>query len=230
MTPKAVIFDCDGVVVDSEPMTFELLADDFASHGLPLSVEVIARDFIGGTMTDVAARARAAGADLPETWVETFYQRLYAHLAAGTPLIPGILGVLDALEAAGIPFAMGSNGSDEKMQITLGQHPGLLAHFQGHLYSGQTLGAPKPAPDLYLHAARQLGVAPTECVVIEDSVPGTIAGIAAGMRVLSYCGDPHGDREGLAAAGGELFDDMRDLSGLIGLDQLRPFADTRVRA
>ncbi len=215
MTPKAVIFDCDGVVVDSEPMTFELLAEDFAGHGLQLSVETIARDFIGGTMTDVAARARTAGADLPETWVETFYQRLYAHLGAGTPLIPGILGVLEALEAAGIPFAMGSNGSDEKMQITLGQHPGLLARFQGHLYSGQTLGAPKPAPDLYLHAARQLGVAPAECVVIEDSPTGARAAQAAGMRCLGYAA--HTPAERLVAVGAEPFFDMAALPGLIGL-------------
>jgi beta-phosphoglucomutase-like phosphatase (HAD superfamily) len=88
----------------------------------------------------------------------------------------------------------------------------------------------KPFPDLFLHAAATMGFAPADCVVIEDSVPGTIACIAAGMRVLSYCGDPHGDRDGLAAAGGEPFDDMRDLAGLIGLNQTSPFADTTDRA
>lgn len=215
MTPKAVIFDCDGVVVDSEEMTFVLLAEDFARHGLHLSVETIARDFIGGTMRDLALRARAAGADLPEDWVETFYETLYTHLAAGTPLIPGILDVLDALDAAGIPFAMGSNGSDRKMQITLGQHPGLLARFRGHLYSGQTLGAPKPAPDLYLHAARALGVAPADCVVIEDSPTGARAARAAGMRCLGYAA--HTPAERLVAVGAEPFTDMAALPGLIGL-------------
>ncbi|WP_246831248.1 HAD family hydrolase [Pseudotabrizicola formosa] len=215
MPAKAVIFDCDGVVVDSEGMTFDLLGGEFAAHGLPLTVEVIARDFIGGTMADVAMRARAAGADLPESWVDTFYPRLYAHLARGTPLVPGILAVLDRLEAAGIPFAMGSNGSDEKMQITLGQHPGLLARFGRHLYSGQTLGAPKPAPDLYLHAARQLGVAPEGCVVIEDSPTGARAAQAAGMRCLGYAA--HTPAERLAAVGAEPFFDMADLPRLIGL-------------
>ena len=215
MIPKAVIFDCDGVVVDSEGMTFDLLVDEFATYGLHLSVEDIARDFIGGTMKDVADRAKAAGADLPEPWVDDFYARLYAHLAKGTPLIPGILTVLDALEAAGIPFAMGSNGSDAKMQITLGQHPGLIDRFKGHLYSGQTLGAPKPAPDLYLYAARQLGMHPGDCVVIEDSPTGARAAQAAHMRCLGYAA--HTPFARLTAEGAEPFFNMRDLPHLLGL-------------
>lgn len=215
MTPKAVIFDCDGVVVDSEEMTFDLLVEEFAQHGLHLTHADIARDFIGGTMATVAERARAAGASLPDTWVEGFYAKLYAHLAKGTPLIPGILGVLDALEAAGIPFAMGSNGSDEKMQVTLGQHPGLIARFRGHLYSGQTLGRPKPAPDLYLHAARQLGVLPQDCVVIEDSPTGARAAQAAGMRCMGYAAATPAER--LRDVGAVTFERMEDLPGLLGL-------------
>jgi HAD superfamily hydrolase (TIGR01509 family) len=215
LPPKAVIFDCDGVVVDSEGMTFELLVGEFAAHGLHLPVETIARDFIGGTMKDVADRARAAGALLPETWVDDFYQRLYAHLAKGTPLISGILAVLDALDAAGIPYAMGSNGSDRKMQITLGQHQGMLDRFGGHLYSGQTLGKPKPAPDLYLHAARRLGVMPADCVVIEDSPTGASAAKAAGMRCFGYAA--HTPPERLAAVGATPFPDMADLPRLLGL-------------
>lgn len=214
MTPRAVLFDCDGVIVDSEAMTFVLLAEEFANHGLHLTPDEIARDFIGGTMTDVADRARRAGATLPGDWVDRFYQRLYAHLAQGTPLIPGILAVLDALDAAGIPYAMGSNGSDEKMQITLGQHPGLIARFNGHLYSGQSLGAPKPAPDLYLHAARALGVDPAQCVVVEDSPTGARAARNAGIRCLGYA--PHGG-DALRAEGAELFTAMQDLPKLLGL-------------
>lgn len=215
MTPKAVIFDCDGVVVDSEGLTFDLLVGEFAAHGLYLTHDEIARDFIGGTMVDVARRARQAGADLPHDWVDAFYDRLYAHLAKGTPLVPGILTVLDALDAAGIPFAMGSNGSDHKMQVTLGQHPGLIARFKGHLYSGQTLGRPKPAPDLYWHAAQKLGVAPTDCVVIEDSPTGARAAQSAGMRCLGYAA--HTPAARLTAEGAEPFTRMQDLPGLLGL-------------
>lgn len=215
MIPAAVIFDCDGVIVDSEEMTFDLLVEEFADHGLPLTREVIARDYIGGTMADVARRARAAGATLPNTWVDSFYARLYAHLAKGTPLVPGVLGVLDALDQAGIPYAIGSNGSDEKMQVTLGQHPGLLARFKGHLYSGQTLGAPKPAPDLYLHAARRLGATPGTSIVIEDSPTGARAARAAQIRCFGYAAHTPADR--LANEGAIPFTDMADLPRLLGL-------------
>jgi HAD superfamily hydrolase (TIGR01509 family) len=212
MTLEAVIFDCDGVVVDSEPAAFELLAQDLALHGLPMSLDEVHRQFLGGTVHGLHEKANAMGATLPASWPNDFYDRLYAILAQGTPLMPGILTVLDALDAASIPFAIGSNGSDEKMQITLGQH-GLIPRFKG-LFSGQTLGKPKPAPDLYLHAARALGANPAHCVVIEDSPTGARAAKAAGMRCMGYA--PHGN-PALADVGAELFGDMKDLPSLLGL-------------
>ena len=120
---------------------------------------------------------------------------------------------LDALDAASIPFAIGSNGSDEKMQITLGQH-GLIPRFKG-LFSGQTLGKPKPAPDLYLHAARALGANPAHCVVIEDSPTGARAAKAAGMRCMGYA--PHGPADHLANEGAIPFTRMTELPALLGL-------------
>ena len=215
MTPKGLIFDCDGVIVDSEYPTFVLLARDFADYGLNLTPDQIAQDFTGGTMAGVANMARSKGADLPLDWVPAFYEKLYAHLALGTPLVPGILGVLDKLDAHAIPYAVGSNGSDRKMQVTLGQYPGLIQRFQGRLFSGQTLGKPKPAPDLYLHAARALGVAPSHCVVVEDSPTGAKAARAAGMRCMGYALAGHAD--GLRAAGAVIFNDMAELPGLLGL-------------
>jgi HAD superfamily hydrolase (TIGR01509 family) len=215
MTPGAVIFDCDGVIVDSEYQTFVLLAQEFAEFGLQLTPDQIARDFTGGTMAGVADMARAKGADLPAEWVPAFYEKLYAHLALGTPLVPGVLGVLHRLDARAIPYAVGSNGSDRKMQVTLGQYPGLTQRFHGRLFSGQTLGKPKPAPDLYLHASRALGVDPSRCVVVEDSPTGAQAARAAGMRCMGYAAAGHADE--LRAAGAVLFYDMADLPGLLGL-------------
>lgn len=215
--PEAVLFDCDGVVVDSEAPTFALFLDDLAAHGLPLSLEEFETQFVGGTVETVAQRARAAGAALPEGWVGQFYERMYAMLAAGVPLVAGITGVLDRLDAAGIPYAMGSNGSLEKMRITLGQH-GLEARFRVVL-SGQALGNPKPAPDVYLAAAAACGARPEACVVIEDSASGARAGLAAGMRVLGYA--EHGPdtpmARQLAALGVPLFHRMEDLPGLLGV-------------
>ena len=215
MICRAVIFDCDGVIVDSEPATFELLSHDFAEHGLSLSADQIAHDFIGGTMAGVADMARARGADLPADWVGSFYEKLYARLATETPLVPGILHVLDRLDQHQIPYAVGSNGSDEKMQVTLGQHTGLIPRFKGRLFSGQTLGKPKPAPDLYLHVAKVLGVAPEFCVVVEDSATGCAAAAAAGIRCFGYAAQDDGAR--LAAKGAVVFHDMADLPKLLGL-------------
>lgn len=214
MRPAAVIFDCDGVVVDSEHPTLVMVRDDLELYGLTLTLEELEAGYIGGTVETVAAKARANGARLPEDWVETFYERMYAMLRASVPLIPGILGVLDALESAGIPFAMGSNGTPEKMQITLGQH-GLVERFRGHLYSGQALGRPKPAPDLYLHAAGRLGVDPGACVVIEDSAAGARAARLAGMRCFGYA--PKGVHAALVAEGAILFNRMQDLPELLGV-------------
>ena len=211
---KAVIFDCDGVLVDSEPAAFAMLGEDMARHGLPLTHAEMEAHFLGGTIPGAAAKARALGADLPANWVDDFYERLYARLAEGTPLIPDVLGVIAALDAAGIAYAVGSNGSDRKMQVTLGQHPALLAKLHGRLFSGQTLGAPKPAPDLYLHAARALGVPPAHAAVIEDSPTGARAARAAGMTCFGYA--PEGGNA-LAAEGATPFVHMRDLPRLLGI-------------
>lgn len=218
MTPKAVLFDCDGVIVDSEGPTFALLIEDLAAHGLPLTLHELETKYVGGTVETVAQRARAAGADLPPGWVATFYEKMYARLAAGTPLIPGVVDVLDRLDAAAIAYAVGSNGTHEKMQITLGQND-LIARFRGHLYSGQALGRPKPAPDLYLHAAAALGVAPADCVVVEDSATGARAARAAGIRCLGFAAN--GAADALAAEGAEPFLRMEDLPALLGLTDQR---------
>jgi HAD superfamily hydrolase (TIGR01509 family) len=215
MIPAAVIFDCDGVLVDSERPLFDLLAEDLSTRAPGLDRDAVERLFLGATVPGGFRHLRAQGVPLPDDWVERFYDRLYARLASGTPLIPGILGVLDALEAAGIPFAVGSNGTDRKMQITLGQHPGLIARFGGRLFSGQTLGAPKPAPDLYLHAARILGCDPADCAVVEDSPTGARAAAAAGIPCFGYA--PHDNGAALRAEGARVFHAMADLPGLFGL-------------
>ncbi|MDE3123673.1 MAG: HAD-IA family hydrolase [Paracoccaceae bacterium] len=211
----AVLFDCDGVLVDSEPAAFDLLVDEFARHGLDLPRHRIEQDFVGGTMRDVWARARAAGATLPDDWVEAFYVRLYARLAEGTALVDGIVAVLDALDAAGMPYAVGSNGSDRKMQVTLGQHPAVMARFRGRLFSGQSLGTPKPHPGLYLHAAAAVNTPPARCAVVDDSPTGCRAARAAGIACFGFAA--HDDGARLAAEGATVFHRMADLPGLLGL-------------
>lgn len=215
--PQAVLFDCDGVVVDSEGPTLALFVEELAAHGLPLTLEAFEADYLGQTVEMVARQATAAGARLPEGWVAHFYGRMNEVMLAGVPLIPGVPSVLDRLDEAGVPYAMGSNGSLAKMRITLGQH-GIEGRFRAVL-SGQALGRPKPAPDVYLAAAAACGVAPECCVVIEDSAQGARAGLAAGARVLGFAAHGTGSAtaQSLLALGVPLFHRMDDLPGLLGL-------------
>jgi HAD superfamily hydrolase (TIGR01509 family) len=136
--------------------------------------------------------------------------------ADGLQAIPHIETVLGVLKDARIPWCVASSGPVQKMHLTLGA-TGLLPHFESVLYSATMVERGKPFPDLFLHAASEMGFAPEECVVVEDAVPGVKAARAAGMRVFGYHGDPHSDRDGLAAAGATLFDDMRELPGLLGI-------------
>jgi len=215
MTPQLVIFDCDGVVVDSEIITNSFLRDEMAAHGLDLPLDQIMGLFVGGTIAGVAVRARELGATLPEDWVENFYPRICDKLAEGTPMIPGIVGVLEQLEAATIPYCIGSNGRNVKMRATLGQHPELAARFTSNVFAATDVARPKPAPDLFLHAAKTMGHTPDACVVIEDSPTGARAARAAGMRCFGYA--PEGDGTKLAAEGAQLFRRMDDLPTLLGV-------------
>ncbi|WP_288927737.1 HAD family phosphatase [uncultured Maritimibacter sp.] len=213
--PAAVLFDCDGVLVDSEPAGFDLLEAEFAAHGLPLDRDEMERLFVGSTIAALADEARRMGAGFPPDWVDGFYEKLYARLAKGTALFPGVEDLLDRLDAAGIPYAVGSNGTTRKMRTTLGQHPGVWARLKHHLYSGQEIGAPKPAPDLYLMAAEALVVAPEGCVVIDDSATGCRGGLAAGMRVIGFA--PGHVPDTLAALGVEIATSMADVGWRLGL-------------
>lgn len=215
--PQAVLFDCDGVIVDSEGPTFDLLIQDLALHGLHLTRHQLESDYIGGTIETVAQKVRAGGTALPEDWVARFYDQMYALLAEGIALVPGVVQVFDALDAAGIPYAVGSNGTPHKMQITLGQH-GLIPRFQAVL-SGQAIGKPKPAPDLYFAAAAACGADPDRCVVIEDSPSGARAALAAGIPCLGFAaqGPDAPPARRLTALGVPLFSGMDELPGLLGL-------------
>ncbi len=215
MTPKLVIFDCDGVLVDSEPISNRMIRDDLATRGLDLPLEQIMTLFVGGTIKGLSDTAREMGADLPDDWVEWFYERLYARLAEGTPLIEGIETVLDRLDAASIPYAVGSNGSDEKMAITLGQHPKMWARLKDCLYSAHTLGVAKPDPGLYLAVTEGFGVASEDCVVIDDSPSGCRGATAAGIPCLGFA--EHDDGARLAAVGARVFHRMMELPMLLGV-------------
>ncbi len=210
---KLVIFDCDGVLVDSEPMSNTILAEDLTARGLPLTEDEVGNLFIGGTIQGVSERAAELGADIPADWVDTLYTKLYARLRRGVPMIAGVEELMDRLDEAGIKYCVGSNGSDEKMAITLGQHPHLLARLTGNLYSAHAYKVAKPDPELFLIAARDFGVAPENCAVIDDSATGCTAAQRAGMLCFGLA--EHDDGAKLAAVGATVVKSHDEIGDLL---------------
>ena len=215
MNRAAVLFDCDGGIVDSEPITDRVIAANLTRHGLAVAPQEVHRLFVGGTMASVGDYASRHGAQLPADWLSAIYAEIFDELAKGTPLVPGIGTVFDALDRAGIPFAVGSNGPHAKMAVTLGQHPEILSRLRHRVFSREDVARPKPAPDLYLHAARALDAHPSRTAVIEDSATGIRAARAAGMQAFGYA--PDGGGANLAAEGAHVFHRMADLPALLGL-------------
>ncbi|MCH2067200.1 HAD family hydrolase [Shimia sp.] len=214
MTPNLVLFDCDGVLVDSETVTNRIIQKNLAARGLCLPLEQIVTLFVGGTMAGVRDTAQSMGAILESNWLDLIYGEMFAGLAAQCEVISGVTEVLDHLDCAHIPYAVCSNGPHAKMDITL-TACGLKERFGGRIYSREDVPAPKPAPDVYLYAAKLADIAPARCVVIEDSTSGAKAGKAAGMRTLGYVAESNPTR--LAPICDVLFDDMRKLPKLLHL-------------
>ena len=215
MSPiQYVLFDCDGVLVDSEPISNVILRDDLAARGLDLRLDQIIDMFVGGTMQGVMTRGRQMGADLPDDWLDHIYARIFAGLEADCQVIPGVPQMLDQLDTAGIGYAVGSNGPMAKMDVTL-RKCGLWARFEGRVFSAHDCAAAKPAPDVYLKAAAHAGMAPVQCAVVEDSASGAKAAVAAGMRCFGYAAQTPSVR--LEPHCTVVFDDMAALPGFLGL-------------
>ena len=183
MKPKAVLFDCDGVLVDSEPTVHRLLAYRLSEAGLSVTPAQVSGMFLGGTIAGLAGHAKTLGAAIGEGWVEEIYAEMNTALA-DTVEIPGARALVMDLLAAKIPLAVCSNGPVAKMEVTLGA-TGMWHALEGHLFSAHVHATPKPAPDLYLMAAERLGVTPDQCLVVEDSANGARAARAAGMPCLA---------------------------------------------
>ena len=213
--PKLVIFDCDGILVDTENLANRRLAEWLTAAGYSTNFEYCRKNFSGRSMASVQKEIEEQtevrlGADFVDRW-NAGLPDLFSH---GVEAIPYVREFIETVRAAGIPYCVATSARISKMHITLGQ-TGLLPLFEHAMFSSTMVGRGKPFPDLFLHAAKTMGFAPVDCIVIEDSVAGTQAGIAAGMRVFSYHGDPYSDRDGLIEAGGILFDDMRELAGMV---------------
>jgi HAD superfamily hydrolase (TIGR01509 family) len=210
-TPALLIFDCDGVLVDSERLAHEVLREMLAEAGVSLTLQQAFDRFMGSsTEKCLVVLQDLLGNTPPADFMTRYGERSFAAFRAGLSAVDGVAPLLDTLT---LPYCVASNGPHEKMRFTLG-HTGLLPRFEGRLFSAQDVQRPKPAPDLFLHAARTLHAAPAQCIVIEDSPTGVAAARAAGMTVYGYAAMT--DPARLEAAGAHrTFGHMADLSALL---------------
>ncbi len=206
-----VIFDCDGVLVDSELITNRVFAQMLNELGLALSLEDMFERFVGRSMPQcLQIISQLLGREVPQRFVEEYQKRSETALRAELKAVADIETVLAALR---IPFCVASSGTHEKMQTTLGI-TGLLPQFRGKMYSVTEVARSKPFPDVFLHAARLQGVPPPDCAVVEDTPTGVKAGVAAGMTVFGYCALTPKHRL-IDAGAHHTFERMRDLTGLL---------------
>ncbi|MFE9144172.1 HAD family hydrolase [Streptomyces tubercidicus] len=189
-----VIFDNDGVLVDSEPISNRILAGYLTELGHPTSYEDSLRDYMGGAMHRIHEGVlERFGKPLPAEFDEVFYARVFAEFRRSLEPVVGVGEVLEKLAADGVPYCVGSSGSHERIRVALTK-TGLLERFEGasgegagaRIFSSQDVGRGKPAPDLFLHAAQEMGVAPERCAVVEDSPLGVRAAVGAGMDVYGF--------------------------------------------
>lgn len=204
MIPKLVIFDCDGVLVDTEPTTERLMAQSLARYGLQISHTEVAKLFTGGTMKSAGETARAMGAQLPDDWVSEMNAEVAAELAKGVDTYPGLFDLLDALDDAGVATAVASNGPMSKMKVSLSPS-GLWDRFEDRILSGHDY-TPKPDPHMLTHAMQRHGASAQDTVFVDDSVSGCKAGLAAKVRTFGF--RPNGNLTDLTALGAIPFRSM----------------------
>lgn len=215
----AVLFDCDGVLVDSEPITNGVLREMLGELGWGLSVDECMRLFVGKALKDeVAIIEERTGRTVPADWIAQFQERRNAALRERLTPIPDIHATVRTLHARlGGKIACASGADRFKVEMQL-RHVGLMDYFDGRIFSGYETPRSKPFPDVYLAAAAALGVDPKRCAVVEDTVTGATAGVAAGATVFGYSPPEmgHDTPVALRAAGvTEVFTSMRDLPALL---------------
>ncbi|GAA4066017.1 HAD family hydrolase [Streptomyces shaanxiensis] len=208
-----VIFDNDGVLVDSEPISNRLLAEYLTELGHPTSYEDSIRDYMGSAMHRIHDLIEErTGQRLPADFDDVFHVRVFAAFERELKAVDGAADVVARLAEGGVPYCVASSGSHERIRVGH-RTTGLDRWFDdGRIFSSQDVGRGKPAPDLFLYAAERMGVAPARCVVVEDSPLGVQAAVAAGMDVLGFTAmTPVGRLEGAT----RLFSDMGELADLL---------------
>jgi HAD superfamily hydrolase (TIGR01509 family) len=210
-----VIFDCDGVLVDSDRISLRIQAERLSALGLPITYEDCVREFLGIGMPATLRRVEEwLGRPLPEGWEVELDAAVEAAFRRELRPVPGIV---DALDVIALPTCVASSGSRERMTLTLGL-TGLYERFAGRIFSAEEVERGKPDPDLFFYAAERMGVVPERCIVVEDSPWGVAAAVAAGMSVLGYAADAEPRAAtALAEAGAIVFTEMVELARLLAV-------------
>lgn len=216
LRPSLIIFDCDGVLIDSEAIACRVDAEEFSRLGFVLTAKDVADRFVGKTAGEMFATLQAEqGRPIPDGFETHLRERIHEAFQRELRPIPGVAETLAQLHMA---VCVASSSGPERLEMSL-EIAGLLGHFTPHVFSAHMVARGKPAPDLFHHAAAAMGQEPASCLVIEDSVAGVQAAVAARMRVFgftggSHCTAAHGGR--LEAEGAELsFGNMTALPGLL---------------
>ncbi len=228
-----VIFDCDGVLVDSEIISAQVSVDCLKAAGVERSLDYVLETYRGKSVAD-CIRMITDELSTADDWKHLNDDekaergaQFWRHVQSQTLVVceqalepvKGVMAVLDNLRAQQITFCVASNGKHEKMRMTLNK-TGIMPYVQGRVFSFEDVSRGKPAPDLFLHAAKTLGVLATRAIVVEDSLTGIQAAVAAGMRPLGYCPPGHDGRENclvepMRRLGAEVFFSMDELMPLI---------------
>jgi HAD superfamily hydrolase (TIGR01509 family) len=215
--PAAVLFDCDGVLADSEGLVNRLVAEAIGAQGWYMSAEQARETFLGMALPEMLPMIEARCGRLPGDWGEALTRRILVALTEEVEAIPGAPAAVAAASAAGLPLAVASNSTRGELRAKLARL-GLARYFGERVFTFEDVPRPKPAPDMYLAAAAACGAAPADCVVVEDSLLGARAGIAAGCRVLGFTRET--EAAVLAAVGARPFASMAELPALLGIAPL----------
>lgn len=213
-----VIFDCDGVLIDSEVISTRTLIETLASHGLPVDLDYVRSTYLGRSVATVKADfRRLTGRDLAEGFEAELLARLLSAYRRDLKIVEGVRDLLDGLP---LPFCMATSSGTERARLSL-EVVGLLPAFEGRTFCASMVERGKPAPDLFLLAARTLGAAPERCLVIEDSTVGVQSARNAGMTVWRFVGGSHlrglPETELDVGADVRVFVSMKDVAAALGV-------------
>jgi HAD superfamily hydrolase (TIGR01509 family) len=211
---RVIIFDCDGVLVDSEPLSCAIAAEEFTRVGFPITAEFIAANFTGKRDRDMCAAVEAAANKaLPADFLDVLAAATIARFRTSLQPMPHAAEVLAGLTE---PICVASSSRMDRLRMSL-EVTGLLRFFEPHLFSATQVARGKPAPDLFLHSAASMGTAPAACIVVEDAPAGVAAAVAAAMAVIGFVGGAH--------AGPQMEDDLRAAGAAVVIADLRELPD-----